>query len=176
MEGLGHGHIRETEHGSPDATLATDIAAENVDSFHFHGDHGKFPITAIVVAPADSKAQTILLGQYFSPEETVQIVSPREVMESLIEKVVMVRSYMVAIIAVISTVTLLTMALVIVLSIRLRRAEIVTMSRKGCSRFTLVWVLGSQVVIMLLASSAIAAMLALVTDAYGTEFAKWFIL
>ena len=74
--------------------------------------------------PASDKAQTILLGQYFSPDETAQIVRPRQVMDGLLERVVMIRSYMIAIIAVVSLVTLLTMTLVIVLSIRLRRSTV----------------------------------------------------
>jgi putative ABC transport system permease protein len=176
IEGLGHGHLGGAQHGSPEAKPYTDITKENVASFHFHGNRAKFPITAIIVTPASDKARTILLGQYFSPDETAQIVSPRQVMDSLLERVVMIRSYMIAIIAVVSLVTLLTMTLVIVLSIRLRRAEIVTMSKMGCSRFTIVSILGSQIGIIVLASSAIATTLALLTDAYGSALVRLLIL
>ena len=172
IEGLGHGHVRGAQHGSPEAKLYTDITKENVGSFHFHGDRAKFPITAIIVSPQSNKDQTILLGQYFSSEETAQIVRPRQVMDTLLKRVVMVRSYMVAIIAVVSAVTLLTMALVIALSIRLRRAEIVTMSKLGCSRFTIASILAVQIAIILAASSAIAATLTAITDAYGPELVR----
>ena len=176
IEGLGHGHLSGAKHGSPEAKLYTDITKENVGSIHFHGDRDKFPITAVIVTPATDKAQTILLGQYFSPDETAQIVRPRAVMDSLLERVVMIRSYMIAIIAVISLVTLFMMTLVIVLSIRLRRAELLTMSKIGCSRFTIASILGSQIIIIVAASFAIAATLALLTDTYGPELIRLLIL
>ena len=97
-------------------------------------------------------------------------------MDSLLERVVMIRSYMIAIIAVISLVTLFMMTLVIVLSIRLRRAELLTMSKIGCSRFTIASILGSQIIIIVAASFAIAATLALLTDTYGPELIRLLIL
>ncbi len=84
----------------------------------------------------------------------------------------MVRSYMIAIIAVVALVTLLTMALVIVLSVRLRQSEIATMSKIGCSRFTITSILGGQVLIILAMSAATAAVLTLVTDAFGPELVR----
>ena len=32
-----------------------EITAENIDSFHFHGDLGAFPLTAILVLPRDAR-------------------------------------------------------------------------------------------------------------------------
>ncbi|MEO2047774.1 MAG: ABC transporter permease, partial [Pirellulales bacterium] len=106
IEGLGHGHASAAQHGSPEAEAYTDITPENVSSFHFHGNEAAFPLTAIIVIPANQKAETLLLGQYLSPEETSQIARPREVMDALLKKVLMVRSYMIAVITVVSLVTL----------------------------------------------------------------------
>lgn len=172
IEGLGHGHAHGATHGSPEAELYTDITAENVASFHFHGNRDKFPITSILVIPESEKTETILMGQYFSPEETAQIVRPREVMDGLLDRVIMVRSYMIAVIVVVSSVTILLMTTVIVLAVRLRRAEIVTMTKIGCSRFTIVSILGSQVVIILAASIAIAVTMTLATNAFGAELVR----
>ncbi|MCH7726196.1 MAG: hypothetical protein IH991_06930, partial [Planctomycetes bacterium] len=176
IEGLGHGHVKSARHGSPEATLYTDITKENVSSFHFHGDRAQFPITAIIVVPASQKAETLLMGQYLSPEDTAQIARPRDVMDDLLDKVLMVRSYIIAIIAVVSLVTLLTISLVIVLSIRLRRGEIATMTKMGCSRFTIASVLGSQILIIIAISAVFAAVLTLITDAYGPELVRLFML
>ena len=176
IEGLGHGHTRGAKHGSPEAELYTDITRENAASFHFHGRRDRFPVTAIIVIPASDKAETILLGQYFSPEETAQIVRPHQVMDSLLKRVVMVRSYMIAIIAVVSMVTSIMMALVFILSIRLRRAEIVTMSKMGCSRFKIASILGSQITIILAMSFGIAAVLTLATNEFGPELVRLLIL
>lgn len=176
IEGFGHGHVSGAKHGSPEASLYTDITKENVDSFHFHGDQAAFPITAIIVLPSSPKAETLLLGRYLSPDAAAQIARPRDVMDALLDKVLMVRSYMIAIIAVVSSVTLLTMSLVIVLSIRLRRGEIATISKIGCSRFTIASILGSQILIILAISAASATVLTLITDAYGPELVRLFIL
>lgn len=176
IEGLGHGHIKSAKHGTPEAQLYTDITENNVRSFHFHGDRGQFPITAMIVVPVNEKTETILLGQYFSPDETVQIVQPRQVMDSLLARVVMVRSYVLAGIAVVSIVTLVMIALVLALSIRLRRAEITTMSKLGCARHAIAAILGSQIVIIVAAGAAIASVLTVITDQYGHEFFHSFLL
>lgn len=176
IEGLGHGHAQGAEHGSPGAELYTDITKENVASFHFHGSRDKFPITAVFVTPESVKAETILLGQYFSSDETVQIVRPREVMDGLLERVIMIRSYMIAIISVVSCVTLLLMALVAALSVRLRRTEITTMTKMGCSRFTVASVLGSQIAIIVAVSISIASLLTLATSSFGPDLVRYVIL
>ena len=172
LAGLGHGHATGAQHGSAEAETYTDITPENVGSIHFHGEKATFPITAIIVIPASQKAETLLLGQYLAPEETAQIVRPGDVMDALLEKVLMVRSYMTTIIAVVSLVTLFTMSLVIVLSIRLRRGEIANMTKMGCSRFTIASILGSQILIILAISVANATALTLITDAYGQELVR----
>jgi len=176
ITGLGHGHVSGAQHGSAEAATYTDITADNVDSFHFHGDEARFPITAIIVVPASEKAETLLIGQYLSPEDLAQVVRPSEVMDSLLQKVLMVRSYMIAIVAVVSLVTLLTIALVLVLSIRLRRDEIATMSQIGCSRFAISTILGSQIAIILAISAVLATALIQITDAYGRELIRLLIL
>jgi putative ABC transport system permease protein len=176
IEGLGHGHTKGAKHGSSEAASYTDITEENVSSFHFHGDKDKFPITAIIVVPASQKAETLLMGQYLSPEDTAQVARPRDVMDGLLAKVLMVRSYIIAIISVVSLVTLLTISLVIALSIRLRREEIATMTKMGCSRFTIASVLGSQILIIIAISAVFAALLILITDAYGPELVRLFML
>jgi putative ABC transport system permease protein len=175
IEGLGHGHAKDAQHGSPEAKPYTDITEENVNSFHFHGSRGRFPITAMIAVPTDQKAETILLGQYFSPEETAQVVQPRQVMDSLLARVVMLRSYLLAGIALVSLVTLVMMGLVIALSIRLRRAEITTMSKMGCARHTIASIIGSQIAIILAAGAAIAALLTRITYQFGPELVRFII-
>ncbi|MGI9472362.1 MAG: ABC transporter permease [Rubripirellula sp.] len=176
IAGLGHGHVKNAKHGTSEAQLYTDITKDNVGSFHFHGERDSFPITSMILFPEDQKAETLLLGQYFSPEETVQIARPREVMESLLDRVVMIRSYLLAAIGLVSLVTVVMMMLVIVLSIRLRRSEIVTMSKMGCARHTIVSILGCQVLILLFVGGSLACLLTLITNQYGTELVRFLVL
>jgi putative ABC transport system permease protein len=97
IEGLGHGHQDLAAAESPDLVLSreeslvtanaalvqfNEITDENRESFHFHGDDGTFPISAVIVDPADQKARTILLGRFVDGREA-QLVRPDAVIESL---------------------------------------------------------------------------------------------
>lgn len=172
VEGLGHGHVKNAEHGSAEARLYTDITKDNVGSFHFHGARDTFPITAMLVYPHDQKSETLLLGQYLSPEETAQIVRPEKTMATLLARIVMIRSYLLAGIGLVAFVTLVMIGLVIALTIRLRRSEIVTMSKIGCARHTLAAILGSQIVLVLFVGGSLAAALVLVTHLYGENIIR----
>ena len=174
IEGLGHGHAERAPHGS--TATYTDITEQNVAEFHFHGDRSTFPLTAIMVLPNDEKAETLLLGQYLSPDETVQMVRPQEIMENLLRRILMVRSYMVVAIGIVSMVTLLTMALVMVLSIRLRHAEITTMTKMGCSRHRIASILGMEIVLLLVVSATLAALLVGATSWFGPQLVRWLVL
>lgn len=173
VSGLGHGHAAGTKHGSSQATPYTDITKNNVSSFHFHGDRGQFPITSMLVIPEHEKAETILLGQYFSPEETVQIVRPRQVVDSLFAKIVMVRSYLLAAIAMVSLVSVVMIGLVFALSVRLRRSEMVTMWKMGCARHTIASILGCQIAVVFLASAVLAALMTLATNQLGPDLVRY---
>ncbi|MEM8671878.1 MAG: ABC transporter permease [Planctomycetota bacterium] len=167
IAGLGHGHQADAKHGSVEATPYTDITVDNVDRFHFHGDRDEFPITALLVIPFNDKAETLLQGQYFSPDETVQIVRPSEVIDSLLAKVVMVKSYLLVAIALVLLVTLIMIGLVISLSVRLRRSEMITMRKMGCSRYTIASVLGCQMTVIFIISATLAVLLTFATNQFG---------
>ena len=88
----------------------------------------------------------------------------------------MVQSYLLAAIALLSLVTLLMMALIIALSIRLRRAEIITMRKIGGARHTIGFILGSEVAIVFTAGAMIAALLTAITHRFGPEFIRQFLV
>ncbi len=48
-----------------------EITAQNVASFHFHGDPTSFPITAVIAVPKDEKSSTVLQGRYLGDQERV---------------------------------------------------------------------------------------------------------
>lgn len=175
-EGLGHGHTPSAKHGSLQGGQYTDITEENVGSFHFHGDRGRFPMTSMLVMPHDEKCETILLGQYFSPDETVQIIRPSVVIDSLLAKIVMIRSFLFAAIALVSIVTLAMMALVMALSIRLRRSELLTMRKLGCARHRIAAILGSQIALIFLSSLVIASALTLAAHQFGFKLFRFVLL
>lgn len=149
IEGLGHGHddvVRETDEAKilrreDDNVVAsaavlpyTEITAENLASFHFHGDQEDFPLTAIVVWPRDEKSETILLGRYQAARATAQMVVPRQVIEELMAMVFRVKRFFDANTALVGLAAALLLGLVILLSLRLRAGEMQTMFKLGCSR------------------------------------------
>ncbi|MEP4078584.1 ABC transporter permease [Haloferula sp.] len=176
VKGLGHGHDEEAGHGTEAGKKHTTITPGNLASFHFHGDEDELPVTAAIVLPKDSKARTLMLGEFLSPEETIQLIRPDEVMQSLFSTVLTIRRYVASLVGTVSLVTLGVIALVIALSIRLRRGEIETMKKIGCARHTVLLILTVQILLILLVSTAIAAGLTGLAYAFGDELMRWLIL
>ena len=120
-----------------------EIMPENIDSFHFHGDRREFPITAVIAVPHDHKSGTLLMGRYQSPDDPSQIVKPLAVMNDLLDTILTVQSYVVAAVVIVGIATLATASLVFMLSLRLRRREILTMTKIGGSSGRIFGVLAS---------------------------------
>jgi len=176
IEGLGHGHATGAKHGTSAAAEFTDITSENESEFHFHGDPSRFPITAVIVQPRDTKARTMLFGEYLSPEDPAQVVRPGEVMDDMLSRILTVQSYIISIVAIVSCVTLAVIGLVIMLSIRLRKRELDTMTKMGCSRFAITAILGCQIVIVLGVSVIAASGLTMLASSFGHAFVRTFVL
>jgi len=187
IEGLAHGHaalkegeILSRKGGTPVANASvvqyTEITPQNIDGFHFHGDPGEFPVTAILAVPHDAKGKALLMGRYLGRDEVCQIVEPVTVMDDLIATVAKVRSYVVAVVVLVSSSTLVSAALVFLLSLRLRRREMETMSKIGCSRWNVSSLLACEILIVIALSVGLAAGLALVTNVYGPSLIREFIL
>lgn len=147
----------------------TEITAANRDSFHFHGDPAHFPVTAVLAFPRDAKSGTLLEGRYLGEDEAAQIVRPARVMDQLLATVLAVQQYVTAAIFVVGLATLATMALVFLLSLQIRRREIETMIRMGCSRGRLAAILTTEVATVLLAGVVLAGSLAALLSSLGDE-------
>ncbi len=183
IEGLGHGHQDLAGPGGASAVLSregknivanasvmeyNEIDASNIDSFHFHGDRTRFPITAIVVVPHDAKSAVILRGRYQSSDEAFQMVKPDVIMEELLATVLTVQSYIALAFVIIGLSTAATAVLVFLLSLRLRRREIETMVKIGGSRARITAVLATEIVLVLFASVALGGALTVLTSWYGS--------
>lgn len=155
IDGFGHGHqdlTKEREKGdsekllkSNDDTMVanaavlpfTEITPENIGSFHFHGDLGDFPITAIIAVAPDVKNETILQGYYETEKPNAQFAKPSVVVRELMSIVFQVKKFFDANAVLIAVSTSLLLFLVILLSLKLRHREMQTMSKIGCNRGTL---------------------------------------
>jgi putative ABC transport system permease protein len=182
IAGLAHGHQDLSKPGAAAQVLKkeggivvgnaavvqyNEITPDNMESFHFHGDTSAFPITAVIAVPRDAKASALLQGKYLGADERVQIVEPLDVIDELLATVVSVRSYVITAVIVVGVSTLITTVLVFLLSLRLRRREILTMHRIGGSRKQIAGILASEIVITVLIGLCLAGVLTALTARYG---------
>jgi len=191
IAGHGHGHRDLAEKGAEGQVLERDgnritanasvvqfneITPDNLASFHFHGDSAALPVTAVIAVPRDDKSRTLLLGRYLGRDEPCQIEVPRAVMDDLIATVVRVRGYVIAVTLLLGCGTLLTICLVFMLSIRLRRRELATMEKIGCSRQLVASLIGSEAVLVFAVALGLAALLTLLTAWLGESLIQRLIL
>jgi putative ABC transport system permease protein len=183
IEGLVHGHVdlstqeataqvlrRDSTNvvGNASVVQYQEITADNLGEFHFHGDQGEYPVTAVIAVPPDQRAGTILRGRYSSPDDPVQIIEPTAVIDELLDTVLTVQTFVIAAVVVVGISTLATAILVFMLSLRLRRREIETMRKIGGSRASIGWVMVSEVVVVLVAGVVLAGGLTVITSRFGS--------
>ena len=172
IEGLGHGHEDVAAARDPEVVLTevdgrlvasakivqyNEITADNMDSFHFHGDTSQFPLTSIIAVPHDAKSATLLMGRYLPETSSVQLIKPVDVVQALMENIFKIRRVLNVIFAVVSVAMLLTIFLVIALSLRLRQPEIETMYRLGCSRLKMAQLVTAEFGVIIVVSIVLTA-------------------
>ncbi len=182
IAGLAHGHqdlskpeaasqvLRKEDGvvvGNAAVVQYNEITSDNVDSFHFHGDTSAFPVTAVIAVPRDAKTSALLQGKYLGVDERVQIIRPLDVIDELLETVISVRSYVVTAVIIVGVSTLITTVLVFLLSLRLRRREILTMHRIGGSRKRIVGILVAEIVATVFIGLCLAGVLTALTARFG---------
>jgi putative ABC transport system permease protein len=182
IAGLAHGHDDVTAPGAESGVLTreednvvanasvlsyTEITPENIDSFHFHGDAATFPVDAALVVPQDRKSAVMLRGRYEEESGDVQILVPRAVVDDLVETMFSVRDAVFWVSIGLGIATVATAILVFALSIRLRRREIATIRKIGAPRNRLIAILSAEILMVVLASTAIAGALTAVVSRYG---------
>ena len=122
-----------------------------------------------MAVPPDQRSEAILRGRYESPDERSQIVVPVSVMDELLDTILTVQTFVIAAVLVVGLSTLATAILVFLLSLRLRRREIETMVKIGGSRGSIVWVMTSEIVVVLAMGVLLAATLTLLTSQFGSS-------
>ncbi len=190
IDGLGHGHQDLQSAEAAGAVLAADgerivanasllqyneITDGNRASFHFHGDLGSYPLTAILPVPHDSRAATLLQGRYLDVPD-VFVIEPREVVDELLGTVFAVQRYVLLALAMVGVATVAVVVLVFVLSLRLRRAEMLTMSRLGGARAVVAALQAAEIVIVLTLALVLATLLNLTVFVWGDELVSWLVL
>ncbi len=155
IEGIAHGHddvVKSTETGTvlerKDGNVATtnavrmftEVTAENLDNFHFHGDPGAYSLTAVIALPHDAKAQAILLGRYQDPSDGTLLVRPVEQMDALLASIFQAERLTLLLLVTLGTAVLIIATLVFALSFKMRRREFDTLDEIGVASGTVVLV------------------------------------
>jgi putative ABC transport system permease protein len=123
----------------------TEITEENLDSFHFHGDLGSYPISAVITLPDDVKAETLLQGRFLGKSEVLQVFEPHTVITELLQNIFRIKNVLDAIILLVSGATVGALGLVFSLSLRLRQKEVDTIFKIGCDRATISLLLAAEI-------------------------------
>lgn len=179
--GLGHGHQDLAQPAAQSAVVSADderivanasllnyneITDANRDNFHFHGDLSSYPLTAILPAPEDDKARTLLQGRYLDHPQ-LQMIEPRSVMNDLLATVFAVQRYVLLAIGMVGVATAAVVVLVFVLSLRLRSGEMLTMTRLGGARIAISGLMAAEMVIVLVLAVVLAVLLNLMVFTWG---------
>jgi len=186
IQGLGHGHedlsrpeaapgVLEREGnvviGNASVVQYNEITAENIDSFHFHGDPSRFPLTAVIAVPRDEKASALLQGRY-QEVPAVRMVRPEVVMGDLLATVFTVERYVVAGAVGVGLATLATVVLVFLLSLRQRARERETLEKIGAAPRAIRVLMASEAMFVLLVAGAMALTLTWLAGRFGPEAAR----
>jgi putative ABC transport system permease protein len=137
-----------------------EITDDNIALFHTHGDESTFPVSAIIVLPHDTKSATILRGRYEDAKATAQLLAPKQVIAETFDLVFRMKQFFDAQALLVGGATALLLALVILLSLRLRRGEMETLFKLGCARWMACAMQTAEIVIVVVAGVAIAVALA----------------
>ncbi len=188
IQGLMHGHqdilktkdetvILKKKKGNVAANAKLfqymEITNDNMDTFHFHGDPSRYPLTAIIAVPDDEKSGTILRGRYLSgAEEKYQMVRPRDVIDGLLQNIFRIKNVLDGVILIVGCATVLAIILVFALSFRLREQEIRTIFKLGCSRLTIARLLGAEIFIIVAISSFFCVVCIAIIQLYANDLVR----
>jgi putative ABC transport system permease protein len=162
--------------GNASVVEYTEITDENIDSFHFHGDPATFHMTSILAVPHDHKGKTLLLGRYKGNQSiNYQILETDRVLDELLGTILTIERFVITALVIVGISTLVISALVFMLSLRLRKREIQTMTKIGGSRHIVNFILISEILFVLMISVVLSAGLTMVTASYAADLIRLFL-
>ena len=189
--GLGHGHEDLTQVYDPTIVLERDssvvkagaklfmyntINGDNMDSFHFHGDMGSYPLSSLIFVPNDHKSETIFRGRFESGEFKEQVIVPADVVNNLLQSIFRIKRIFNTVFILVGVATALILTLIVTLSIRLRKSEIYTMFTIGSSKGKVFEIIAFELLIVVSGSLFFAGTLYGLTGMFVDEFIHNFII
>lgn len=156
-QGLLHGH-EATDQADPSLFLFDRVDPETLKGFHGHGEQLQWPVQAAVLLPADDRERDQVLAEWSGRSE-LQILQPEQQVEELLTLVLRLRRGLAFFYGAVAASTGAFVVLVLSLSVRLRRDELVLLWRLGASRAQVVGLIAGELALISLA--ALVAALAL---------------
>jgi len=183
LDGIGHGHVAAEKEADERVLKRTDdavvlspatfeyneVTAENILSFHFHGEPADFPVEAIFCLPKDERSATILKGRY-RVAETTQILEPAEVVGELLGLVFRLQRFFDVNALFVGVAMAMLLGLVFLLSLRLRAAEFETLRRIGFARGTIARLVAAEWSLILFLGAALVVVLGASLAAFLARF------
>jgi len=173
MAGFFHGHGTPLELGKDfilsetndcavmkkNVITYTEITDDNVASFHFHGDDQELPLTAIIVLPQDERAAVITAGR-INAQGKYSAYRPNVVMEEFFGLVFAINKIFNSYFILVMSAVICFIAIIVLLSARLRRDEFKTIRILGGSRFMVFKLYFCEYFILVTSSLILALILA----------------
>ena len=187
IQGLGHGH---QDLSAPEARSAVlkrqgdtvvanasvvqynEITADNIASFHFHGDLAHYPINAVLPVTTNEKNKALLLGRYTEQLQQLQLVEPGHVVAELIDTLLHIERFVQWAMLLVGAATALVILLVFMLSHRLRHGEFLTLKRIGSAPRQLLLLQTTEFAMVLGASLVLVAALTYLTRTWGSALVQ----
>ncbi|MDC7231978.1 MAG: ABC transporter permease [Spirochaetales bacterium] len=173
--GLGHGHdelageqgtvLKEEKGnlvGNASVRMYNRIDPENRNDFHFHGSTADFPLSGILFFPDSSRSEAMILSAY-GEHSLLQAVEPDKVILKLLDTLFRIREILNWVLGVTLTITTGAVVFILVLTVRLRKAESLTLYRMGGSRSLIVRLTAVETFILGIISFLISLLLLGVT-------------
>ncbi len=171
LEGAMHGHDKATEVDPRMVFAETDdgvvlnsavrqlnqITAENAASFHVHGEEGDLPLSAILLFPSSNKDATIVKAR-INNSRLYQMLIPSDVIDDLMGFVFRIKGFLDLVAVLLAICVGLMTLLVILLTMKLRAREMLTLNHIGCGRFTTIGLYSTELAMILIASAILAAL------------------
>lgn len=183
IEGHAHGH--DDLQTAPDATVLKredgnvvgnaavrmfqEITDANIASFHLHGDTAELPISAILFAPNDEKAATLLAGRFVNGKGTLQFIRPVEELDRLLKTLFRFESLALGTLALTGVAALGIATLVFALSFRMRRREFATLEDIGIPSISLTLVKAIEILLIGTGGLLLATLFLLTVESFATE-------
>ncbi len=136
----------------------TEVTQENIASFHFHGDQQELPLTAVIVIPRDERSLVITAGR-INAQGHYRAHRPNTVMQEFFGIVFAVNRIFNSYFALIMSAVVCFIAIIVLLSTRLRKEEFKTIKTLGGSRFMVIKLYACEYSILLAISLLLAALL-----------------